>query len=318
MSTEGPADHLERDPEPRLENAARRARHVVSDRLRRPRHRHLAGRPGAGRGRRASAARTRRSRAGRTRDGHRRGARRPAPTAELTLVVEAFAASDGTSAVGASHPGRRAVARAPREAQPRHADPGHRRRAHLRLVRQRPGGGARHARAGRSGRATSAHEYGAVRRAVGTRQLAGALRRSAHPALRPPRRRRTCSRSTRRPGASAGRWRAAAGRVSHSTPIVVPGPNGDELLVNSSARIDAYDPATGALLWHAGTERQTPIPSAVVPRRPDLPEPRLPQQRLLAIRPAAAATSAPRTSTGGADRRAPTCRRSSTTTACST
>ena len=61
------------------------------------------------------------------------------------------------------------------------------------------------------------------------------------------------------------RWKAVrgAGRVSHSTPLVVAGPQGDELLVNSSARIDAYDPATGTLLWHTGTERQTPIPSAV-------------------------------------------------------
>jgi outer membrane protein assembly factor BamB len=61
------------------------------------------------------------------------------------------------------------------------------------------------------------------------------------------------------------RWTAprGTGRVSHSTPVVVPGPKGDELLVNSSARIDAYDPATGQLLWHAGSERQTPIPSAV-------------------------------------------------------
>ena len=32
------------------------------------------------------------------------------------------------------------------------------------------------------------------------------------------------------------------GRVSHSTPLVVPGPQGDELVVNSSERIDAYDP----------------------------------------------------------------------------
>jgi outer membrane protein assembly factor BamB len=61
------------------------------------------------------------------------------------------------------------------------------------------------------------------------------------------------------------RWTAprGSGRVSHSTPVVVPGPKGDELLINSSARIDAYDPATGQLLWHAGSERQTPIPSAV-------------------------------------------------------
>jgi outer membrane protein assembly factor BamB len=37
----------------------------------------------------------------------------------------------------------------------------------------------------------------------------------------------------------------------------------DELLVNSSERIDVYDPVTGTLLWHAGSPRQTPIPSAV-------------------------------------------------------
>jgi outer membrane protein assembly factor BamB len=61
------------------------------------------------------------------------------------------------------------------------------------------------------------------------------------------------------------RWKVArgTGRVSHSTPLVVPGPTGDELVVVSSARVDAYDPATGAALWHTGTERQTPIPTAV-------------------------------------------------------
>jgi outer membrane protein assembly factor BamB len=61
------------------------------------------------------------------------------------------------------------------------------------------------------------------------------------------------------------RWKVArgTGRVSHSTPLVVAGPKGDELVVISSARIDAYDPATGAPLWHTGTERQTPIPTAV-------------------------------------------------------
>lgn len=61
------------------------------------------------------------------------------------------------------------------------------------------------------------------------------------------------------------RWKTDRGddRVSHSTPLVVRGPRGDELLVNSSERIDVYDPATGTLLWHAGAPRQTPIPSAV-------------------------------------------------------
>ena len=61
------------------------------------------------------------------------------------------------------------------------------------------------------------------------------------------------------------RWKVDRGNehVSHSTPVVVPGPQGDELIVNSSERIDAYAPATGSPLWHAGSERQTPIPSAV-------------------------------------------------------
>lgn len=61
------------------------------------------------------------------------------------------------------------------------------------------------------------------------------------------------------------RWKAdrGSGRISHSTPLVVPAPEGHELLVNSSERIDAYDPASGALLWYAGTRRQTPVPSAV-------------------------------------------------------
>jgi outer membrane protein assembly factor BamB len=61
------------------------------------------------------------------------------------------------------------------------------------------------------------------------------------------------------------RWKAIqkGRRVSHSTPVAVPGPQGGELIVNSSQRIEAYNPDTGALLWYTGSERQTPIPSAV-------------------------------------------------------
>jgi len=61
------------------------------------------------------------------------------------------------------------------------------------------------------------------------------------------------------------RWRVerGAGRVSHSTPLVVSGPFGNELVVNSSVRLDTYDPATGSLRWYAGSPRQTPIPSPV-------------------------------------------------------
>ena len=66
-------------------------------------------------------------------------------------------------------------------------------------------------------------------------------------------------------GTGKDRWKAdrGQGRVSHSTPLVAAGPRGDELIVNSSDRLDAYDPRSGALLWYEGTSRQTPIPSAV-------------------------------------------------------
>lgn len=61
------------------------------------------------------------------------------------------------------------------------------------------------------------------------------------------------------------RWKVdrGEGRTSHSTPLVVSGPNGPELFVNSSERIDVYNPRTGELLWFTGAPRQTPIPSAV-------------------------------------------------------
>ena len=61
------------------------------------------------------------------------------------------------------------------------------------------------------------------------------------------------------------RWKVdrGTGRISHSTPLVVPGPLSDELIVNSSERIDAFDPTSGKLLWYAGNSRQTPIPSPV-------------------------------------------------------
>jgi outer membrane protein assembly factor BamB len=61
------------------------------------------------------------------------------------------------------------------------------------------------------------------------------------------------------------RWKAdrGQGRSSYSTPLVVRGSSGDELIVNSSERLDAYDPRSGALLWHAGDSNRFPIPSPV-------------------------------------------------------
>ena len=60
-------------------------------------------------------------------------------------------------------------------------------------------------------------------------------------------------------------WKKDRGtdRVSYSTPLVVSGPESDELIVNSSERIDAYNPVNGELLWHVGSPRQSPIPTPV-------------------------------------------------------
>lgn len=61
------------------------------------------------------------------------------------------------------------------------------------------------------------------------------------------------------------RWRAdrGKGRSSYSTPLVIEGAFGAELIVNSSQRLDAYDPRTGQLLWHTGDANRFPVPSAV-------------------------------------------------------
>jgi outer membrane protein assembly factor BamB len=61
------------------------------------------------------------------------------------------------------------------------------------------------------------------------------------------------------------RWKTdrPKGVTSYSTPLVVPAPQGDELIVNSSAGVEAYDPATGRELWHFAEPNQYPIPVAM-------------------------------------------------------
>ena len=51
-----------------------------------------------------------------------------------------------------------------------------------------------------------------------------------------------------------------AGTTSYSTPLVVPMPQGDELVVNSSTGLEAYDAATGKPLWQFNEPNQFPIP----------------------------------------------------------
>ena len=61
------------------------------------------------------------------------------------------------------------------------------------------------------------------------------------------------------------RWKAdrGKGRVSYSTPLIVPGESGDELIVNSSERLEGWNPRSGTLLWHTGGDNRFPIPSPV-------------------------------------------------------
>jgi outer membrane protein assembly factor BamB len=61
------------------------------------------------------------------------------------------------------------------------------------------------------------------------------------------------------------RWKAdrGTGRASYSTPLVVEGAFGSELIVNSTERIDAYDARTGTFLWHAGETSRFAVPTPV-------------------------------------------------------
>src|SRR6266508_1417666 len=58
------------------------------------------------------------------------------------------------------------------------------------------------------------------------------------------------------------RWKTdrGRGRSSYTTPFLVEAASGPELIVNSSERVDAYDPRTGVFLWHVGGPNQFPIP----------------------------------------------------------
>jgi outer membrane protein assembly factor BamB len=61
------------------------------------------------------------------------------------------------------------------------------------------------------------------------------------------------------------RWKAdrGQGRSSYSTPLVISGSFGTEIIVNSTERIDAYDAKTGTLLWHVGDVSRFAVPTPV-------------------------------------------------------
>lgn len=61
------------------------------------------------------------------------------------------------------------------------------------------------------------------------------------------------------------RWRRdrGEGQRSYTTPLVVPGDDGDALIVNANARIEALDPTSGELIWHAGEPIRVPVATPV-------------------------------------------------------
>jgi outer membrane protein assembly factor BamB len=66
--------------------------------------------------------------------------------------------------------------------------------------------------------------------------------------------------------AGAVKWKVdkPAGVESYSSPIVAQGPNGQELIVNSSVGVEAFDPATGKSLWTYPEVNRFPIPVSMV------------------------------------------------------
>ena len=84
----------------------------------------------------------------------------------------------------------------------------------------------------------------------------------------------------KRTGKRAVEGRPRQGPLSYSTPLVVKTPTGPELIVNSSERVDAYDPAQRHAAVVHGRHQPVSDSDAGLPRRRHLHEPRLSQQSL--------------------------------------
>ena len=68
----------------------------------------------------------------------------------------------------------------------------------------------------------------------------------------------------KRTGAVKWKIDKPAGMESYSSPIVVQGPAGPELIVNSSTGVESFDPATGKSLWTYPEVNRFPIPVSMV------------------------------------------------------
>ena len=65
----------------------------------------------------------------------------------------------------------------------------------------------------------------------------------------------------KRTGKELWRTERGAGVTSYTTPVVIDGPNGPELIVNCSEGVEAHDPATGKRLWYFEESNRFPIPA---------------------------------------------------------
>ncbi len=67
----------------------------------------------------------------------------------------------------------------------------------------------------------------------------------------------------KRTGKEIWKVERGSGLRSYSTPFILRSADGDELIVNSSHRLESFDPQTGELLWHAGEPSPLAIPMPV-------------------------------------------------------
>ena len=116
------------------------------------------------------------------------------------------------------------------------------------------------------------------------------------------------------------RWRVDRGPLlrAYSTPLVVPTDDGDQLIVNSSRWIDAYEPRTGRPRWQAGSTVELAIGMPVygdgVVTAPEATR----ADRRCRWTPGATATSTARTCAGASPPAHRMSRRSCSTAVCST
>ena len=66
----------------------------------------------------------------------------------------------------------------------------------------------------------------------------------------------------KRTGKQVWRSERPTGVISYSTPIVVRGPSGDEIIVNTSEGVESLDPKTGERRWYIEESNRFPIPVA--------------------------------------------------------